>query len=208
MKTKKKKLLTTGLAVALAAMMLIGGGTFAYLQANTENTVNAFSTNNVEVKIAETTGDNYNIVPGTEQSKDPKVTATATVDAYVYVEVTDKTDGLVTYDIADGWIPLKDTSNIYYREIVADDKIQGISVLKNDKVKYSSDIGNSDMLDADGNLKSGLELTFKAYAAQKAPFNDPVKAFYQTDTVVETPEALAEAINKAENGDTIAVNNE
>ena len=115
MEGKKKKLLTTGLAVALAALLLIGGGTFAYLQAQTDDTVNTFSTNEVKVDLTETTGENYNIIPGTTQKKDPKVTVDNSVDAYVYVKVTDKTDGLVTYEIAEGWTKLEGYDDVYYR---------------------------------------------------------------------------------------------
>ena len=39
-----------------------------------------------------------------DREKDPKVTVDATVDSYVYVEVTDATKGLVSYVIADGWV--------------------------------------------------------------------------------------------------------
>ena len=39
--------------------------------------------------------------------KDPKkATVDNTVDSYVYVEITDATEGLVSYAIADGWTKL------------------------------------------------------------------------------------------------------
>ena len=99
----KKKMLTTGLAVALAVLLLIGGGTFAYLQSNSDDVKNSFKTNKVMVDLAETTGTDYDIIPGTTEKKDPTVTVDATVDAYVYVEVKDATGGLVDYTVADGW---------------------------------------------------------------------------------------------------------
>ncbi len=81
MNKNKKKKLTTSLAVALAALLLIGGGTFAYLQSNTEDVVNTFNANQVTVELTETTGGDYNIIPGTTQEKDPTVTVNATVPA-------------------------------------------------------------------------------------------------------------------------------
>ena len=63
--SKKTKFLTTGLAVALAAAMLVGGGTFAYLQSSTGDVVNQFDANKVMVSLAETTGSEYHIIPGT-----------------------------------------------------------------------------------------------------------------------------------------------
>ena len=104
MKDNKKKVVITGLAVVLAAAMALGGGTYAYLQGTTEDVVNNFNTNKVLVELNETTGNDYNIIPGTTQEKDPKVTVDATVDSYVYVEVRDATKGLVSYVIADGWV--------------------------------------------------------------------------------------------------------
>lgn len=43
MSINRRNLLTTGLAVALAAAMVIGGGTFAYLQSSTDDVVNQLS---------------------------------------------------------------------------------------------------------------------------------------------------------------------
>lgn len=77
---KSKKVLASVLAVVLAFAMLIGGGTYAYLQSSTEYVKNTLSTNSVEVKLAEKTGKEYNIIPGMEQAKDPKVTVSNTVD--------------------------------------------------------------------------------------------------------------------------------
>ena len=119
MKDNKKKVVITGLAVVLAAAMALGGGTYAYLQGTTEDVVNNFNTNKVLVELNETTGNDYNIIPGTTQEKDPKVTVDNTVDSYVYVEITDATEGLVSYAIADGWTKLDGYDNIYYREVAA-----------------------------------------------------------------------------------------
>ena len=109
MKSSKKKVITTGLAITLAATLLIGGGTFAYLQGTTNDVVNNFHTNKVLVDLEETTGNDYEIIPGTTQEKDPKVTVNATVPSYVYVEVklANEVADLVDYEIVDGWLPLE-----------------------------------------------------------------------------------------------------
>ena len=73
MQTKKKKMLTTGLAVALAALLLIGGGTFAYLQSESKAVANQFKTNEVQVELTESGNGQYNIIPGTSETKDPDV---------------------------------------------------------------------------------------------------------------------------------------
>ena len=207
MEGKKKKLLTTGLAVALAALLLIGGGTFAYLQAQTGDTVNTFSTNEVKVDLTETTGENYNIIPGTTQEKDPKVTVDNSVDAYVYVKVTDKTEGLVTYEIAEGWTKLEGYDDVYYREVEANTTDNVFSVLKDDEVTYSAALENSDMLNENGELRDGIELTFKALAIQKDGFNKAVDAYLGIPINVTTQDEFKTALESIHDGGTIALTN-
>lgn len=203
MQTKKKKMLTTGLAVALAALLLIGGGTFAYLQSASDDVVNEFDANKVQVELEETTGGDYNIVPGTTETKDPTVTVDNTVAAYVFVEVTDKTDGLVTYEIADGWTKLDGYDGVYYREVAANATDNVFSVLKGDKVTYSAELKNSNMLDANGTLKTGIELTFKAYAIQKEPFADAAEAYLGIPISVATGDEFKDALGSVSEGQTI-----
>jgi predicted ribosomally synthesized peptide with SipW-like signal peptide len=197
----KKRAVATIAAVVIAVCAVFGGGTFAYLQAETEDVTNNFETNKVLVSLAETTGTEYDIIPGTSQEKDPVVTVDNTIDSYVYVTVIDQTDGNVTYEIADGWTKLGgDDSNIYYREVAGDADVKSFSVLKNDEVTYDASLVNSDMVDGNGALKEGLELTFSASAVQKAPWNDPIQAYYQSDVTVSSYDELAEEIADMESG--------
>lgn len=177
MKINKKDLITTGVAVTLALAVLIGGGTYSYLQGQTDDVTNTFETNKVNVKLNETTGNEYNIIPGTTQKKDPKVTVDNSVDSYVYVEVTDNTDGLVDYEIVDEWTPLWGYNNVYYRVVKKDANPQVFSILKDDKVTYDTSLTNTDMVNKDGTLKDGIKLTFKAYAIQYEPFKDAIIAY-------------------------------
>ena len=127
MKMDKKKLATIAGAVALAAVMAAGSFTFAYLQDKTDPVTNNFNPNKVTVDLQETTGNTYEIIPGTSQTKDPKVSVDATVPSYVYVTVEDRAPGMLTYEIADGWTEINipgttaSTSSYtrteYYREI-------------------------------------------------------------------------------------------
>ncbi len=201
-KSKKSKVLASVAAVVLALSMLLGAGTYAYLTDETDDVTNTFSTNQVTVDLEETTGDDYEIVPGTSQAKDPTVTVTNTVDAYVFVEVTDTTDGLVEYAIADGWTLLDGYDNVYYRVVSADDETKSFSVLAGDTVYYSAALENSDMLDEEGNLKDGLELTFKAYAIQMEPFASNVEAAYAAakgeTTIAVDADSLQDSIDSGE----------
>lgn len=192
MKMKKSKLFTTSLAIAMAAALVVGGGTFAYLQSSTKDLTNKFNANQVTVDLEENTGNEYEIIPGTTQDKDPKVTVNNTVDAYVFVEITDTTEGLVDYEIADGWTKLED--NVYYREVNGGDTEQEFYVLKGNQVSYDAALENSNMLDAEGNLKEGLELTFQAYAIQKDGFATAADAWKQVPVEVSTVEELTKRI--------------
>ncbi len=177
-KSKKRKTLTTAIAIILAIAMVFGGSTYAYLQANTDDVVNDFKTNQVNVDLKETTGNEYNIIPGTSQAKDPTVTVTTTIPAYVYIEVTDTTDNLIEYSIAESWLQLDGYDNVYYRETDSD---VSFPVLENNSVSYSENLTNSDMViqNADGtySLKDGITLSFNASAIQKDPFKDAVEAY-------------------------------
>lgn len=193
MKVSKKNIAITGVAVSLAAVMLIGGGTFAYLKGETDPITNSFRTNQVQVSLEETTGNEYNIIPGTTQRKDPKVTVNNTVDAYVFVEITDETDNLVDYAIADGWMPVDGVPNVYYRLVSAIQDIKEFSVLKNDEVRYSKALENHDMTDGSGSLKRDINLTFNAVAIQAEPFADAKEAYNAKDAVITSDTDVIEA---------------
>ncbi len=194
--SKSKKALTSALAIGLAAVMTIGGGTFAYLQGETEEVKNDFTRNKVMVDLVETKGPNFSIIPGTTAEKDPKVTVDNTVDAYAFVEITDATEGLVNYELADGWTKLDGYDNVYYREVAADAADKEFSVLKNDTVSYDASLTNTDMVDADGNLKPNVALTFKAYAIQQEPFANAKAAWLQVPADVATRNEFVNAIKE------------
>ncbi len=185
--TKKKKTLTTALAVALAALLLMGGGTFAYLQSTSDDVANKFDTNKVMVTLTEESGQDYDIIPGTSETKDPIVTVDNTVDAYVFLEVTDNTEGLVGYEIDKTiWTALEGIENVYYTVVSADAGTKVLGVLVDNKVTYSTNLENSDMLDSKGNLKTGIDLTFKASAIQQEGFDTPLAGYKGIPVTVDS----------------------
>lgn len=207
MKFSKKSILSTSLAVTLAAATIIGGGTYAYLHDSTEDVVNSFKANQVTVELTETPV-NYNIIPGTTQVKDPTVKVSATVPAYVFVEVSDTTKGLVDYAIANGWTALDGVANVYYHEVEGSDEVQELHVLKDDKVSYSADLENEDMYSDYGTLLQGVNLTFKASAIQKEKFDTPLDAYFQNDSEdgiirVSDSAGFISALQNADDGDII-----
>ncbi len=205
-RSKKSKVLTTVSAVALAASMIIGGGTFAYLQSESGDVVNEFKTNKVQVSLEETYSNQYDIIPGTEQDKDPAVTVDNTVDAYVYVRISDNTGGLVGYTVADGWLPLRGVADVYYRRVAADAENKTFYVLQDNKVYYSAELDNGDMLDESEALKTGLDLTFKAYAVQCEPFASALSAWMlSADTDAKASSNVSELSENLQNGGTVVL---
>ncbi len=197
---KLKKPLLSVLGLTLVAVLTVAG-TLAYLQDESEEVVNTFKANGVTVTLTETTGETYDIIPGTTVPKDPTVTVDNTLDAFVFVEITDATNGLVGYEIADGWEVLKREETpkqvVLYREVAADATAENktFQVLKNDQVTYAADLTNEDMLKNDGKtLKDGITLTFKASAIQKEPFNTAENAWKQVPAEVATRNDFVHAL--------------
>ena len=162
----KKKMMTAAIAGSLAAAMVVGGGTFAYLSQQTDQVTNKFKPNHALVEINETEND-YEIIPGTEQTKDPSLTPDVTLDSYLYAIVTDETQGLVSYTVADGWKKLDDlsdeTKSVYYRKVTEADNGTAINILKDNKVSYDAGITNDDM-------KDDAKLKFRGFVIQAEPF--------------------------------------
>lgn len=178
-KSTKKRIATGATAVALALMMV--GGSYAYLTSSTNDMVNNFNANYVQVDLSESTGTEYEIVPGSVQSKDPVVEVETTVPAFVFLEAKNNTDGLVNYEIDEAWTVLDGHENIYYREVDGSDTKYNLNVLKNNQVSCPSSITNEDMVieNTDGSytLKEGITLAFNAQAIQKDGFENVSQAF-------------------------------
>lgn len=166
--------------IALLALVLVigcvAGGTVAWLVAKTDTVTNTFTYGKIDIALAETTGKDYKIIPGTNIAKDPKVTVAADSEAcwlFVKVEetgtfVADK----VTYAIATGWTQGDGTeipSNVYYREVSAEDAKTGVNyyvlagnaTYPNGVITVSADLTKENIPAANPTLK------ITAYAVQQ-----------------------------------------
>lgn len=167
----------------LALVLVIGcavGGTVAWLVAKTDSVVNTFTYGDINITLAESTGEDYKIVPGVNISKDPTVTVKANSEAcWLFVKVdeenwpafveADKTTKKVSYAIADGWTQGDGTNipaNVYYREVPAATADASFGILKGDKVTVSDTLTKEDV----NSITAGTQpkLTFTAYAIQQA----------------------------------------
>lgn len=158
------------MALLAAVLLIVGGiigGTLAWLTAKTTPVVNTFTTSDINITLAETTGSTYKMIPGWTINKDPKATVlTGSEDCYLFVKL-DKTANFDTYmtcQVADDWTALTGVSDVYYRVVTAAEMGTAYSVLKDDTVTVLGTVTKEMMnsLTADNYPK----LTVTAYASQ------------------------------------------
>ena len=168
--------------VMLALVLALGcavGGTIAWLTKTTDPVVNTFTYGNIDITLTETVPENRQakIIPGQDIHKDPEVTVKAnSEDCYLFVKVVE--DGTfvankVTYDIANGWMPLDGQTDVYYREVTNSATDQDFPVLKDNKVTVSNTLTKADIKD----ITTDPTLTFTAYAVQKENVKDVATAW-------------------------------
>lgn len=151
----------TSVAVAALLLFCVVGGTIAWLKTQTDAVVNTFTAGDIDITLTETERV-YKMVPGITIEKDPKVTVEAgSEDCWLFVKVDKMAnfDNFMEYEMADGWIE------------------QRIFVLKNNQVTVKSEVTKA-MLN---NLNDTTypELTFTAYAIQRARFDDANAAWIE-----------------------------
>ena len=204
-RARQRKLRNRRIALTVCLMLVVMvasiGGTVAWLTAKTDSVVNTFTYGDINITLAETTGNDYKIIPGVDISKNPKVTVAKDSEAcWLFVEVkeeswlsaTETVDGKavrkVDYAIADGWNELAGVTGpnggkVYYREVpAATDAAAEFYVLKDNKVTVRDSLTKQDIKNA-GQAK----LTFTAYAVQLEGFaGDAAGAWEQAKTATIT----------------------
>ena len=169
--------------IALLALVLVigcvAGGTVAWLVATTDTVTNTFTYGKIDITLTENAGGTekqFKIIPGTDITKDPKVTVTAGSEAcwlFVKVEevgaISTLTTDPVHYAIDTGWAQLKDkdgkdVSGVYYRLVDAVDNDTAFNVLKDNKIIVSGELTKETI---NGYAVQQPTLTFTAYAVQK-----------------------------------------
>lgn len=185
------------LALLVAVVLVIGcviGGTLAWLTDSTEQVKNTFTTSDIDITLAETTGTGYKMVPGYTIAKNPKATVLiGSEECYLFVklEKSSNFDKYMEYEVADGWTELTSVvgvSGVYYREVKTADMGTGYSVLLNDQVTVKGSVTKEMMNSLEQNTYPTLTVT--AYASQ----------LYKNNTQIFTPaEAWANVSNPAGN---------
>lgn len=171
----KKKAWVSLVAVVLVLCCAVGG-TLAWLTAKSDAVTNTFAPSGIDIKLEETTGEKYNMIPGYTISKNPKATVLAGSEkCYLFVKLvkSNNFDNFMTYDMADGWTQLtkdKDGNNItdlvFYRVVDGTQNQIGTaySVLKNDQVTVRGTVTEKMMNDL--TTETYPTLTITAYASQ------------------------------------------
>ena len=172
-----------GLALVLALTLLVVGvvaGTLAWLTAKSDTVVNTFTTSDITVKLQETTGTSYKMIPGYELEKDPKAWVVAgSEDCYLFVKLDwanntytsgETAKSYLDWAIADGWEPVPGETNVYYRTVTSaqmssdNGATNAYPILAGNKVTVSGDITKEQMnAFTDATLP---KLTITAYASQ------------------------------------------
>ena len=148
----------------------------AWLTDKTPSVTNTFTTSDINIELKETKN-NFQMIPGWNIEKDPKVTVKVGSEAcYLFVKLEKSTnfDTFMTYEMADGWEALPEAPGVFYREVAAATTDTTFEVLKGNQVTVKDTVTNADMTAAETDKPT---LTFKAYAIQKSGFNAAADAW-------------------------------
>lgn len=213
------KLLTTLLALLLV-LGTVAGGTAAWLIAESKEVVNTFTYGDINIDLDETDSDGdgdpdeniYEMIPGEEIAKDPKVTVLAdSENCWLFVKLvkSDNFDDFLTYTIGDGWTQLYDAEGnevegVYYRFQSETTEDVVMSVLKDDKVVVLEDVTKKmlNALDTDPTAATYPKLTVSAYAVQHAGFEAEIDEGAETPTPALDNAAALKAWNVAQPTET------
>ena len=183
-----KKTLTMVLAFALVFALGVGG-TLAWLTATTPEVKNTFTVGDINITLTETTGAEYDFVPGDEVAKNPVVTVKADSEkCYLFIKVVAENNIQVegeyalNWAIAQGWTPYKNEQDApangtyyFYQVVDATTADTPFAVLANDKVTVSDKLTKDSVLET-----AKFALTFDAAAVQFENIDGLDDAFAQT----------------------------
>ncbi|MBR2615138.1 MAG: hypothetical protein IKC69_00470 [Clostridia bacterium] len=171
---KKRTWLFCGLVLALGLICV--GVTYALLTSKSRPVVNTFVAGDIELRLTESTGSRYPLVPGTEVSKDPRITvASGSEECWLFVRITrdSELDGIVDYTVADGWTAVGGEESVFWRKVDATEGEKTYGVLKHDRFTVSDEVTEADLL----SLGSEPKLRFCAFAVQQEGISTPEAAW-------------------------------
>lgn len=159
------------MALLAAVLLVVGvaiGGTLAWLTAQSDTVTNTFTTSDINITLAETTGNEYKMIPGHTITKDPKVTVTAgSEDCYLFVklEKLNNYNDYLTYTVDDTlWQPVPNETDVYYRKVPKEEVGTDYYILKDNQVSVKGEVTKEMMNSLTEATYPQLKIT--AYATQ------------------------------------------
>ena len=192
----KKKAWVSLVAVVLVLCCAVGG-TLAWLTAQTNEVKNTFTVGDINITLTETGTMNGNksfqLIPGTEYSKDPKVSVTGNVDCYLFVRFDEINNPAAylnytsTLTVGNGWTQGNSENglpaNVWYREVGANDGVRAWELLADNKVTVKETV-----------VKTGTDTTGTSNVAMPSEDNQPVLK-YQAAAVQKDNRTLEQAFD-------------
>ena len=154
------------------------GSMIAYFASITGPVKNTFTVGEVKISLTETTGGNYQLIPGATVAKDPVVTVErGSEECYVYVKLErhGNLDSYVSYELAEGWHNLGGIDGVYYRLVDRTVVNMSYHVLKDDCLRVNSDLTKETMATI---APDDCRLTVTAYAIQTSGMESPSDGWY------------------------------
>ena len=184
---RRRKIRNRRIAMTVALVLVVAlvsvGGTIAWLTATTTPVTNTFTVGNIDITLAETTGETYKMVPGNTIAKNPTVTVKANSEAcYLFVKIEESTNltNYISYAVDPSWKELTGVTGVYYREVAATTTDTEFTVLTSNQVTVKDSVTKTMMDDLTDATRPTL--TFTAYACQKDNVNSAADAWAKITT--------------------------
>ena len=178
----KKVRFAVAFATILAVMFGVGA-TVAFLVASSKPVINVFTVGDIQLSLSETTGEEYQLVPGATIHKDPTLTVKAGSDAcwlFFIVDASADLSSYVTYTPASGWKTVPGMKGAYYRQVDKTEADIAFPLLQDNAI-YVKDTVTEEQLAA---ISTAPAMAFTGYAVQKvelATVEDAWQALFGTE---------------------------
>ncbi len=163
------KIVLLSVAACLVACSIIGGS-IAWLMTKTDPVVNTFTYGDINIKLEETTGKSYKMMPGKTLAKDPFLTVIGeSEDCWLFVKIEESQSAalanFIEYTVDPIWKPLPGVSGVYYMEVdySADDQV--FNIIEGKTVKVKDSVTKEQLATLDNS--NAPTLTFTGYAVQR-----------------------------------------
>ena len=160
-----KRKVTLIFVIMLSVACATVATTLAYLTTMSQPLNNTFTVGNIKLSLVETTGESYQMIPGTEVAKNPHVKVIGgSEDCWLFIKVekTERFDDYLLYEIDPEWTRLDGYSGVYYRSVPRSKTDTEFRILQGDTITVSDTLTEEKMT----GITETPRISFKAYAIQ------------------------------------------